>query len=77
MPEEQGSHYMLLEILEEPTALRETLGAIAGAWKKIASELAAEGLGMVYFTGSGTSYHAYQNHPGCSGDPTVAGCRRW
>ncbi len=35
---------MLLEILEEPTALHETLDAIAGACKKIASELAAEGL---------------------------------
>ena len=49
---------MLLEILEEPTALHETLDAIAGACKKIASELAAERLGMLYFTGSGTSYHA-------------------
>ena len=49
---------MLLEILEEPTALHETLDAIAGTCKKIASELAGEELGLVYFTGSGTSYHA-------------------
>ena len=49
---------MLQEILEEPTALRETLTAIGSSCKKIALELAREKMGIIYFSGSGTSYHA-------------------
>jgi glucosamine--fructose-6-phosphate aminotransferase (isomerizing) len=49
---------MLQEILEEPAALRETLTAIGSSCKKIALELARERIGLVYFSGSGTSYHA-------------------
>jgi glucosamine--fructose-6-phosphate aminotransferase (isomerizing) len=55
---EQDSHHMLLEIREEPVALRETLNAASSPCRKIASELAAEELGLIYFSGSGTSYHA-------------------
>jgi glucosamine--fructose-6-phosphate aminotransferase (isomerizing) len=55
---DQGFHHMLREILEEPTALRETLVSIGGSCKKIASELASEKIGLIYFSGSGTSYHA-------------------
>ena len=58
MQKDQGFHHMLREILEEPTALRETLASIGGSCKKIASELAREKIGLVYFSGSGTSYHA-------------------
>lgn len=53
-----GSHHMLLEIHEEPVALRDTLTGVADACKKIALELVKGGLGMIYFSGSGTSYHA-------------------
>jgi glucosamine--fructose-6-phosphate aminotransferase (isomerizing) len=49
---------MLAEILEEPTALTETLRSIGSSCRKIASELATERIGLVYFSGSGTSYHA-------------------
>jgi len=49
---------MLLEIHEEPVALRDTLTSLAGACKKIALELAKEPVGLIYFSGSGTSYHA-------------------
>jgi glucosamine--fructose-6-phosphate aminotransferase (isomerizing) len=49
---------MLAEILEEPTALTETLVGIGSSCRKIASELARERIGLVYFSGSGTSYHA-------------------
>jgi len=54
----QDSHYMLQEILEEPAALRETLTAIGSSCKKIASELTRGKIGLIYFSGSGTSYHA-------------------
>ncbi len=49
---------MLMEIREEPTALRETLSAAASTCRKIASELAHDEPRLVYFSGSGTSYHA-------------------
>jgi len=49
---------MLEEILEEPTALTETLTSIGSNCKKIASELARERIDLIYFSGSGTSYHA-------------------
>jgi glucosamine--fructose-6-phosphate aminotransferase (isomerizing) len=49
---------MLGEILEEPTALTNTLTSIRSSCRKIASELARERIGLVYFSGSGTSYHA-------------------
>jgi len=49
---------MLKEILEEPTALTETLASIGSSCEKIASELAKERIGLIYFSGSGTSYHA-------------------
>jgi len=55
---ETDSHHMLLEIREEPAALRETLNAIATPCKEIASRLAEERLGLIYLSGSGTSYHA-------------------
>ena len=54
----EGSHHMLMEIHDEPTALRETLNGAATSCRKIASELTEKGLGLVYFSGSGTSYHA-------------------
>lgn len=49
---------MLLEIHEEPVALRETLTGVIDACKKIALEVVREGIGLIYFSGSGTSYHA-------------------
>jgi fructoselysine-6-P-deglycase FrlB-like protein len=49
---------MLREILEESTALRETLASVGSGCKRIASELAREKMGLIYFSGSGTSYHA-------------------
>jgi glutamine---fructose-6-phosphate transaminase (isomerizing) len=49
---------MLGEILEEPTALTNTLTSIGSSCRKIASELARERIGLIYFSGSGTSYHA-------------------
>jgi glucosamine--fructose-6-phosphate aminotransferase (isomerizing) len=49
---------MLKEILEEPTALAQTLASIGSSCEKIASELAKERIGLIYFSGSGTSYHA-------------------
>ncbi len=49
---------MLMEIREEPVALHETLTSVAAMCKRIASELADEELNLVYFSGSGTSYHA-------------------
>lgn len=58
MQKGQGSHHMLREILEEPTALAQTLASIGSSCKKIASELAREKMGLIYFSGSGTSYHA-------------------
>jgi glucosamine--fructose-6-phosphate aminotransferase (isomerizing) len=52
------SYYMLREISEEPVALRDTLTAVRGTCKEIASELARDSPGLIYFSGSGTSYHA-------------------
>lgn len=49
---------MLREILQEPAALRDTLAAIGSGCRKIASELTRGRIGLVYFSGSGTSYHA-------------------
>jgi glucosamine--fructose-6-phosphate aminotransferase (isomerizing) len=49
---------MLGEILEEPAALTNTLTSIGSSCRKIASELARERIGLIYFSGSGTSYHA-------------------
>jgi glutamine---fructose-6-phosphate transaminase (isomerizing) len=49
---------MLGEILEEPTALTNTLTSIGSSCKKIASELTRERIDLIYFSGSGTSYHA-------------------
>lgn len=58
MRAETDSHHMLLEIKEEPAALHETLSAIASPCRRIASELAKDRLGLIYLSGSGTSYHA-------------------
>lgn len=58
MEKGQGSHHMLTEVREEPKALHETLTEVASTCVKIASELADEKPGLVYFCGSGTSYHA-------------------
>jgi glucosamine--fructose-6-phosphate aminotransferase (isomerizing) len=49
---------MFIEIQEESIALRQTLTAATSTCHNIASELAGEEVGMVYFSGSGTSYHA-------------------
>jgi glucosamine--fructose-6-phosphate aminotransferase (isomerizing) len=49
---------MLQEILEEPAALRETLTAVGSSCRNIASELTRGRIGLIYFSGSGTSYHA-------------------
>ena len=49
---------MFSEILEEPIALQRTMSGVAGDCRRIASELTRDGLGLVYFSGSGTSYHA-------------------
>jgi glucosamine--fructose-6-phosphate aminotransferase (isomerizing) len=49
---------MLREIHEEPIALHETLTAVAGTCENIAEELATKEVGWLYFSGSGTSYHA-------------------
>jgi glucosamine--fructose-6-phosphate aminotransferase (isomerizing) len=49
---------MLQEILEEPAALRETLTAVGSSCRNIASEMTRGRIGLIYFSGSGTSYHA-------------------
>ena len=49
---------MLREIHEQPGAVASTLLDGINQARKIAQELAASKLSMVYFTGSGTSYHA-------------------
>jgi len=54
----QGAHYMLSEIREEPAVLDETLVSLAYTCRKVAFELIGDGLDAVYFSGSGTSYHA-------------------
>jgi glucosamine--fructose-6-phosphate aminotransferase (isomerizing) len=48
---------MLSEIREQPAALRRTLDQTGNAVKRIA-EKNARNVRMIYFTGSGTSYHA-------------------
>ena len=42
MQKDQGFHRMLREILEEPTALRETLASVGSSCKRIVTELARE-----------------------------------
>ena len=75
MQKGQGFHYMLREILEEPVALRETLAAIGSSCRKIASELAGERIGLIYFSGdSGADWVAtsagsnYWEYITCSAD---------
>jgi len=54
----QDAHYMLSEIREEPLVLGETLASLAYTCRRVAAELVGDGLDAVYFSGSGTSYHA-------------------
>jgi glucosamine--fructose-6-phosphate aminotransferase (isomerizing) len=49
---------MIKEIYEQPKSVGETLSACLDKAKKIVQRLDAQKIGMVYFTGSGTSYHA-------------------
>ena len=49
---------MLREIYEQPKTVAETLAVNLGEAKKIVQQLRPNGIGMVYFSGSGTSYNA-------------------
>ncbi|OYT47841.1 hypothetical protein B6U79_03625, partial [Candidatus Bathyarchaeota archaeon ex4484_231] len=58
MRPEQFSHNMIREILEEPAAVDETLNVEGPVVARVAREIRSKGYGMIYITGSGTSYHA-------------------
>lgn len=49
---------MMKEIHEQPTAIADTLKATFAQAKEVVDLLDVQNLGMIYFTGSGTSYHA-------------------
>src|SRR5271157_1855624 len=49
---------MLREIYEQPRAIADTLKETAKEAREIVRQLNVQNLDMVYFTGSGTSYHA-------------------
>jgi glucosamine--fructose-6-phosphate aminotransferase (isomerizing) len=49
---------MLKEIYEQPKAITDTLTSTSTSARKIVDSLGVENVEMVYFTGSGTSYHA-------------------
>jgi len=49
---------MIREIYEQPRAIAETLEESFSEARRIVGQLNAQNLRMVYFTGSGTSYHA-------------------
>lgn len=49
---------MIKEIREQPKAIADTLAESFSTAEKIAQQLRVDKIGMVYFTGSGTSYHA-------------------
>jgi len=51
-------HDMIREIYEQPKAVADTLDAAFPEAKRTIDLLDVSKLGMVYFTGSGTSYHA-------------------
>ncbi len=51
-------HHMLAEIYEQPNCVRSTLDALFSDIEEIEKQLVARRAGMIYFTGSGTSYHA-------------------
>jgi len=51
-------HYMLREIDEQPRAIADTLKETFTQAREIVRVLNVQNLAMVYFTGSGTSYHA-------------------
>lgn len=51
-------HHMIREIYEQPKGLAETLAVCFRDARRIVEQLHSEKIGMVYFTGSGTSYHA-------------------
>ncbi len=51
-------HYMLKEILEEPSVVGETIEKELEKVRKVAQAIKIEGFEMMYITGSGTSYHA-------------------
>lgn len=49
---------MLMEIQEQPRAIVDTLSSGVNQARSIAQEMKASKPAMIYFTGSGTSYHA-------------------
>jgi glucosamine--fructose-6-phosphate aminotransferase (isomerizing) len=49
---------MLKEIYEQPKTVAETLSAIRSEAMEVVKRLNPDGIRMVYFAGSGTSYHA-------------------
>ena len=51
-------HYMLREIYEQPRAIADTLREAVKEAREIVRLLNVQSIDMVYFTGSGTSYHA-------------------
>ena len=51
-------HHMIREIYEQPNGVAETLAVCFQDARRIVEQLDPEKIGMVYFTGSGTSYHA-------------------
>ncbi len=55
---EPFQHQMLREIHEQPEALERTLTSEAVEARRVAEEIGSKGSGMIYLTGSGTSYNA-------------------
>jgi len=51
-------HHMIREIREEPRAVEATLRECQGKIPELTGEIRLRRLGMIYLTGSGTSYHA-------------------
>jgi len=51
-------HFMIREIFEQPKAITDTLKETFQEAAETVSRLHSDKLAMVYFTGSGTSYHA-------------------
>jgi len=51
-------HHMIDEIREQPKAVSDTLKACVDEAKSVVQRQDVEKMSMVYFTGSGTSYHA-------------------
>ncbi len=51
-------HHMIREIFEEPRVIRDTLGFCERKLRNVMEEIKPSRFGMIYVTGSGTSYHA-------------------